>query len=74
VASTEDDLIEVDEDISVDVPSPEEVTMMGATSPAIPSEVSGQKVGKKKKGPDIHFKENPYTFLSPDDPVLRACT
>ncbi|KAJ3551352.1 hypothetical protein NM688_g4752 [Phlebia brevispora] len=25
------------------------------------------------KGPDVHFKENPYTFLQSDDPVVKAC-
>lgn len=26
-----------------------------------------------KKGVDVHFKENPYTFLEPDDPVVKTC-
>lgn len=28
---------------------------------------------KAKQGSDIHFKENPYTFISPDDPMVQAC-
>lgn len=27
----------------------------------------------KEKGPDGGFKENPYTFLSPEDPILLNC-
>ena len=33
-----------------------------------------QKKGKTKgQGGDIHFKENPYTFLKEDDLVIKTC-
>ncbi|KAK7683830.1 hypothetical protein QCA50_013206 [Cerrena zonata] len=28
---------------------------------------------KAKQSGDIHFKENPYTFVSPEDPIVHAC-
>ena len=37
-------------------------------------ETSTVKANSKKKVKDGgSFKENPYTFLSPDDPILRSC-
>lgn len=27
----------------------------------------------KGRGPDLHFKENPYTFLQQEDPIIQAC-
>jgi hypothetical protein len=27
----------------------------------------------KNKGTDDSFKENPFTFLASDDPILRSC-
>ena len=73
--NTEDDPIEADEGICDDIaiPSPRDVATTGDTLSVVAPQISEQKGGAKKKGPDIHFKENPYTFLSPDDPVLRAC-
>ncbi|KAI0924993.1 hypothetical protein AcW2_005707 [Taiwanofungus camphoratus] len=29
--------------------------------------------GKSLQGGGTHFKENPYTFVSPDDPIIRTC-
>lgn len=36
---------------------------------------SQQKNRKKVKGDGggVHFKENPYTFISPDDPIVQSC-
>ncbi|KAI8990721.1 cytosine-5--methyltransferase [Trametes punicea] len=31
------------------------------------------KKGKTAEGASAHFKENPYTFISPDDPIIQAC-
>ncbi|GLB39259.1 putative class I-like SAM-binding methyltransferase superfamily, RsmB NOP family protein [Lyophyllum shimeji] len=33
----------------------------------------GSKRAKKDKETDETFKEHPYTFLSPDDPILKNC-
>jgi len=32
-----------------------------------------QKKGKSSDGGGTHFKENPYTFVSPDDPIVQTC-
>ncbi len=32
------------------------------------------KKGKTAEGASAHFKENPYTFIEPDDPIIKACT
>ncbi|KAI0366506.1 S-adenosyl-L-methionine-dependent methyltransferase [Pilatotrama ljubarskyi] len=31
------------------------------------------KKGKTAEGASAHFKENPYTFIEPDDPIIKAC-
>ena len=31
------------------------------------------KKGKTAEGAGAHFKENPYTFIEPDDPIVKAC-
>ncbi|CDO68595.1 hypothetical protein BN946_scf184996.g26 [Trametes cinnabarina] len=31
------------------------------------------KKGKTAEGASAHFKENPYTFIAPDDPIVTAC-
>jgi len=60
---------------NVDIPT-EGTASIVETDPvplASASQAPTQKEGAKAKGADIHFKENPYTFLSPDDPILQAC-
>ena len=32
------------------------------------------KKGKTAEGASAHFKENPYTFIEQDDPIIKACT
>ncbi|KAH9936711.1 S-adenosyl-L-methionine-dependent methyltransferase [Amylocystis lapponica] len=32
-----------------------------------------QKRGKSSDGGGTHFKENPYNFISPDDPIIQTC-
>lgn len=48
-----------------------------SAEPILSEDVQGssktQKKGKSTKGADIHFKENPYTFISPQDPILQTC-
>lgn len=77
---TEGDSTEIDDALADDaLISPpgkddtEVVTTAVSTISATVAQTSKQKSGTKTKGPDIHFKENPYTFLSPNDPVLQAC-
>lgn len=31
------------------------------------------KKGKTAEGASAHFKENPYTFIDPTDPIITAC-
>ncbi|OSD00483.1 cytosine-5--methyltransferase [Trametes coccinea BRFM310] len=31
------------------------------------------KKGKTAEGASAHFKENPYTFIAPDDPIVTSC-
>lgn len=69
--------IEIDDDVADDPTTStleviESVTI-ASTNLSDSIEPSKQTRGAKTKGSDIHFKENPYTFLSPDDPVLQAC-
>ena len=55
--------------------TPEPATEPGAVveaSGAGPATAAKGK-GKAAKGADVHFKENPFTFLKPDDPVTQAC-
>lgn len=32
------------------------------------------KKGKTAEGASAHFKENPYTFIDPTDPIITACS
>lgn len=32
------------------------------------------KKGKTVEGASAHFKENPYTFIDPTDPIITACS
>lgn len=55
--------------------SVDDVVMDGNPPAAKPSQVGSNK-GKRKAKPSESggsFKENPYTFLSPDDPNLQSC-
>ena len=31
------------------------------------------KKGKTAEGASAHFTENPYTFIEPEDPIIKAC-
>lgn len=45
-----------------------------ASEPAATSEPRIRfKKGKTAEGASAHFKENPYTFIAPDDPIIKAC-
>ena len=32
-----------------------------------------KKRNKLDEGGGTHFKENPYTFIAPDDPIVQSC-
>lgn len=32
------------------------------------------KKAKTAEGASAHFKENPYTFIEPTDPIIKGCT
>ncbi|OCH92740.1 S-adenosyl-L-methionine-dependent methyltransferase [Obba rivulosa] len=46
-----------------------------ATPSITPAEFRKKNAGKTKNGDgsNIHFRENPYTFIAPDDPLVQAC-
>ncbi len=72
--SVEDDdaLDEAILDSSAVVPAPPSTeAVVNTAEGAKPEKVNGKK--QKAKGGDVHFKENPYTFLKSDDPVLQTC-
>jgi multisite-specific tRNA:(cytosine-C5)-methyltransferase len=50
-----------------------EVEVEKATTPAVDEVVNGGKVEVFKSSGNESFKENPYTFLAPDDPILASC-
>ena len=58
--------VDEDED-GMSAPGQEEPT----SSATQPTEASGSS--EKKKASDVNFKENPYTFLLADDPVVKTC-
>lgn len=37
------------------------------------SKFKGDTKGKATQGADVHFKENPYTYISPEDPAVQTC-
>lgn len=46
---------------------------VSSTDQHIGTESSPEKGKTVAKGADIHFKENPYTFISPSDPIIQGC-
>ncbi|EKM56700.1 uncharacterized protein PHACADRAFT_172372 [Phanerochaete carnosa HHB-10118-sp] len=71
--SAEDDA-EVTEAETLDTmpESPSEPALVTeASAPEHATDTKGK--GQAVKGADVHFKENPFTFLKPDDPVILAC-
>ena len=37
------------------------------------SKFKGDTIGKATQRADVHFKENPYTYISPEDPAVQTC-
>ena len=58
-----DETVEEEEQVGADT-----ITGANAVQPT-----EGATSSEPKKGIDIHFKENPYTFLKPEDPVVKTC-
>ena len=53
-----------------------EPTPAPAASQIDPEAFKKQQRGKKHRADGsgvIHFKENPFTFVSPDDPIIKTC-
>ncbi|TFK82297.1 S-adenosyl-L-methionine-dependent methyltransferase [Polyporus arcularius HHB13444] len=68
---TEDADEELPEEAMEDPTPPMEVD---EATPAATSEPKIRfKKGKTAEGASAHFKENPYTFIAPDDPIIKAC-
>ncbi|KAI0325731.1 S-adenosyl-L-methionine-dependent methyltransferase [Cubamyces sp. BRFM 1775] len=75
---------EESQDDEADVPE-EDLPEETVEEPASPMEVDQAKPeasaepkirfkkGKTAEGASAHFKENPYTFIAPDDPIIKAC-
>ncbi|KAH8097118.1 cytosine-5--methyltransferase [Cristinia sonorae] len=83
VGPSEEDAIQVDDaevDIGADAGDDVDIaeilqdsSKVSSTDPTIMVEGSAEKGKKVTKGADIHFKENPYTFISPNDPIIQSC-
>lgn len=71
--SAEDDAETADVEAldSTPEPAPEPAPVAEAGTPEPAADIKGK--GKAAQGADVHFKENPYTFLKFDDPVIQAC-
>lgn len=70
---------DADEELADDVADESEEAAMEVEQPASSSTVPPAepkirfKKGKTVEGASAHFKENPYTFIEPDDPIVEAC-
>lgn len=60
------------------IDEPEPSMDVDETAPTTETKDDGPKIrfkkGKTAEGASAHFKENPYTFIEPDDPIIGACT
>ncbi|KZT72023.1 S-adenosyl-L-methionine-dependent methyltransferase [Daedalea quercina L-15889] len=82
-ASTDIELPEGIEDELLDGPEdedegnlPTEVSESQRRPAISPEEFKQQQKGKKHRGDGggvVHFKENPFTFVSPGDPIIQTC-
>ena len=69
---------EGDEDDTM-IDESEATTPANESAPAEPLEAApvskpdAKGKAKAKQGSDVHFKENPFTFISPGDPIVQAC-
>ncbi|KAH9829989.1 cytosine-5--methyltransferase [Rhodofomes roseus] len=74
---TTEDIDEELPDEAVEESDPSIVDPLPQPAPAVnPEEFKKQQKGKKHRGDGGgagHFKENPFTFVSPDDPIIQAC-
>ncbi len=77
---TQDDLVDEADEVE-EVAVPEETTdepsaAMDVDKPSgsNPEPKIRFKKGKTAEGAGAHFKENPYTFIDPTDPIITACS
>ena len=74
IHAAEDEIL--DDDVAENIATDSEVAAelmcadTGVAAMAKPTQPEGRVT---RKGADIHFKENPYTLLPPNDPVITAC-
>ncbi|GJE86312.1 RsmB/NOP family class I SAM-dependent RNA methyltransferase [Phanerochaete sordida] len=73
--SAEDDAEAADDEALATTPEPvpEAAPDAEAAAPEPATDAKGKGKGRATQGADIHFKENPFTFLKPDDPVIQTC-
>ena len=71
---------ELAEDVEDELPDESGPSKEPTPAPAAPhvdpEAFKKQQRGKKHRadgGGVIHFKENPFTFVSPDDPIIKTC-
>ncbi|KZT07398.1 cytosine-5--methyltransferase [Laetiporus sulphureus 93-53] len=73
---------EIDEDVLEEMAEEPSSTVEAETKTEPASQVTPaefkEKQSRKGKGEvtagaAVHFKENPFTFISPDDPILKSC-
>ncbi|KAF9048205.1 S-adenosyl-L-methionine-dependent methyltransferase [Hymenopellis radicata] len=65
------DPAKMEEDTAPLLESTEPATTVSEPSPDVTEATDA--LPEKELKPDISFKENPYTFLKPDDPILLTC-
>ncbi|KAI9056453.1 S-adenosyl-L-methionine-dependent methyltransferase [Trametes sanguinea] len=63
---------EILEEPAQDTEAPMEVEGPKTEEPSSEPKIRFKK-GKTAEGASAHFKENPYTFIAPDDPIVTAC-
>lgn len=77
--TTEEDDVDIEEavDESVEDTGTSTLPVISAESNQTPTmslaNLKDKKKGKSDDGGGIHFKENPYTFIASDDPIVQSC-
>ena len=72
-AGTEDAEEELPEEEGPDEPAASAAMDVDAPAAGAAEPKIRFKKGKTAEGASAHFKENPYTFIAPDDPIVQAC-
>jgi len=68
-----EDGLETKDSTSTNIPDVSTPSTLTEDAAASKSSQTRTHQKKKPKERDVSFKENPYTFLNPDDPILQSC-